>query len=232
MKEEIDKQNKLISEHTELWKDIEGYENIYMISTLGRIKSLRRKIILKSRKNKRGQEVITLSNKDRGKDYLVSRLVAKAFIPNPKNLPQVDHIIENYDKANNTIFNLQWINQRDNSNKFMKATGRNAILPGVKRNFNKYQCHIRINGKNTYVGSYNNPQEAHEIYKILSKNPERINEFRKIKPVKGVSKNKRSGKWIAYYNTNKKRIHLGTFDSEEEALEKRNQYVNIQNESN
>lgn len=217
-------QKKIPKNYKEDWKPIEEYEGLYEVSSLGNIRSLSSNKIISQRQNQRGQSLIALSKKSIKKDFLVSRLVAKAFIPNPLNLPQVDHIIENRDKTNNTIFNLQWISQRENSNKYFKSINKSKKT-GVKKVKDKYQCNLRINGKYVYVGTYNTEDEASRVYNILAKNPEKINDFRNIKPTKGVSFFKRRNKWVAYVDENKKRTHLGYFLTEEEALNARDKYL-------
>ena len=108
---------------TEIWKDIKGYEGLYQVSNLGRIKSLPRETnnqfswcerILKLKKTKFGYLVACL--KVNGKDSFksVHRLVAEAFIPNPLNLPQVNHKDE--DKSNNRVDNLEWCDAVYNMN--------------------------------------------------------------------------------------------------------------------
>jgi hypothetical protein len=105
----------------ELWKDIEGYEGLYQISNLGRVKSLSRiweagikgvyrtklDTIRKLQITKKGYAQIILKHPDnKSKGYAVHRLVAKAFIPNLKSFPQVNHIDCN--KLNNHVSNLEW----------------------------------------------------------------------------------------------------------------------------
>lgn len=105
----------------EIWKDIEGYEGLYQVSNFGRVKSLGRfkknnqikEKILKPRINSSGYKQVSLYNKFQ-KTYSVHRLVAKAFIPNPDNLPQVNHKDEN--KLNNHVNNLEWCNSKYNNN--------------------------------------------------------------------------------------------------------------------
>ena len=105
----------------EIWKDIEGYEGLYQVSNLGRVKSLgngssnnSKERILKSYKNNNGYLRVFLCKEQIRKIYLVHRLVASAFIPNTDNLPQVNHIDE--DKTNNRVDNLEWCDIKYNSN--------------------------------------------------------------------------------------------------------------------
>lgn len=97
----------------EIWKDIEGYEGLYQVSNMGRVRGLRRNIILKNR-IARGYERVILSIGDKPKCFTVHRLVAMAFIPNPDNLPQVNHKDEN--KTNNYVDNLEWCTREYNLN--------------------------------------------------------------------------------------------------------------------
>ena len=106
----------------EQWKNIEGYEGLYQVSNEGRIKSLHREIIYKDGRKKVLEERILhnfisdlgyyhvmLSKDGVPKRYKVHRLVAKAFIPNPENLPVINHKDEN--PKNNVVENLEWCTQ-------------------------------------------------------------------------------------------------------------------------
>lgn len=104
----------------EVWKPILNYEN-YLISNYGRIKSLPKKthtkeeVILKTRIGKCGYEIITFSGANHlTKTFKIHRLVATAFIPNPNNLPCVNHKDEN--KLNNNVDNLEWCDYKYNNN--------------------------------------------------------------------------------------------------------------------
>ena len=117
--------------YKEEWENIEGYEGLYQVSSLGRVRSLPRitiKIdgnkysfkgrILKLTPDTKGYYMVGLSKKDNIKTKRVHRLVAEAFISNPNNLRTVDHI--NEDKTDNRIENLQWLSLKDNINKYYK----------------------------------------------------------------------------------------------------------------
>ena len=90
----------------ETWKPIEGYEGLYEISNLGNIYCTKRKITRFLQISKNGYLRVSLSKEGHKTTYLVHRLVAEAFIPNPDNLPQVNHKDEN--KINNHVDNLEW----------------------------------------------------------------------------------------------------------------------------
>ena len=113
----------------EIWKDIMGYENKYLVSNLGNIRSLDRIVkekggkerfkcgqMLRPGKAKTGYYTVALD----GKSHRVCRLVAQAFIPNPKNLPCVNHI--NGNKCDDFLTNLEWVSHSEN-NKHALATG-------------------------------------------------------------------------------------------------------------
>lgn len=92
--------------------DVEGYEEYFMISDCGNVFSKRTNKILKL--NKIGKGYLAFSTKINGKDicFRVHRLVAKAFIPNVDNKPEVNH--KDGDKTNNNFSNLEWVTGKEN----------------------------------------------------------------------------------------------------------------------
>lgn len=120
------------------WKDIAGYEGLYQISNLGRVKSFRQgkrngakdETFLKLSLNANGYPQVTLyrSPSDRHK-FLVHRLVAQAFLANPDNLYAVNHIDEN--PQNNRVTNLEWCTISYN-NAYGTAKIRHSITSGQR----------------------------------------------------------------------------------------------------
>ena len=98
----------------ELWKDIKGYEGLYQVSNLGRVKRVTTSRILKGCKDKDGYLKVILCKNNIKSTKTVHRLVAQAFIPNTENKLEVNHIDE--DKANNTVNNLEWSTRKENLN--------------------------------------------------------------------------------------------------------------------
>ena len=91
----------------EIWKDVVGYEGLYQVSNLGRVKSLfRYKKILKQFEDNKGYLRVTLYKNNKSKSIKVHRLVATAFIPNPNNYDCINHKDEN--KTNNNVENLEF----------------------------------------------------------------------------------------------------------------------------
>lgn len=111
----------------EVWKDIEGYENLYQVSSEGRVKSLEKDVVwgngavrhqeeklLKYDITRDGYFRVGLCKNDKRKWNSVHRLVAQAFIPNPDNLPCINHKDET--PSHNNVENLEWCTQKYNIN--------------------------------------------------------------------------------------------------------------------
>lgn len=92
----------------EIWKSVEGYNGKYQVSSWGRVRNAESGKILKPYKNSKGYLKVGLHAKGKRspEKHRVHRLVAKAFVDNPYNLPQVNH--KDGNKENNSVTNLEW----------------------------------------------------------------------------------------------------------------------------
>lgn len=154
----------------EEWKDIRQFSGTYQVSNLGRIRSLDRIVknghgwkrtrgqILKPYKTMHGYLLIKLWKNDCYKHFMVHRLVAEAFIPNPDNLPIINHKDEN--KSNNHVDNLEWCTK-----------SYNALYGSCQVKLRPHKCRkvVAIN-KNSHeiVKTYNSMQEAMADTKVHS----------------------------------------------------------------
>jgi hypothetical protein len=153
---------KNMETQNEIWKDVKDYEGLYLVSNLGRIKSLKRTVkridgkvnfinerILKEKKsgaNYRAVELCGLGNKRTSTTSTIHRIVAKAFIENPENKPDVNHLDGN--KGNNQASNLQWSTKSENS-KHAYDLGLNAPPESRSGKYNKSSktvLQIRMDG--------------------------------------------------------------------------------------
>ena len=96
-------------------KDIKGYEGLYAVTSCGKVWSYKNKKFLKPGACTNGYLFVCLCKDGKVKSYRVHRLVAEAYLPNPGNLPDVDHI--DNDKTHNYVNNLQWLSRKDNCRK-------------------------------------------------------------------------------------------------------------------
>lgn len=152
----------------EIWLDIEGYEGKYMVSNLGRVKSLNycnsnKERIMSLGNNGNGYLYASLQINHKRKNIYVHRLVAKSFIPNPNKFPVINHKDEN--KQNNCVDNLEWCTQKFNTryssarkvgcfkdNKLVKVY--NALIDVVKDGFYHQAVWKCCNGKYKSSGGY------------------------------------------------------------------------------
>lgn len=110
----------------EEWRDIAGYEGFYQVSSRGRVRSLDR--ITSDGKHLKGKlktssskyRMVTLYKDSQYENVLVHRLVANAFLPNPDDLPEVDHI--DGDPSNNSVNNLRWVTCSQNAKNKSKSS--------------------------------------------------------------------------------------------------------------
>ena len=124
----------------EVWKDIEGYEGLYQVSNKGRVKSLnyhntKKEKLLKPGINMYGYKIVRLFKNKTSKYFLVHRLVAQSFLPNPHNLSYVNHKDEC--KTNNVVTNIEWCTAKYNLNYGSRnERSRKAISKAMTNNPN------------------------------------------------------------------------------------------------
>ena len=160
--------------YNEIWKDIPGYEGLYQVSSLGRVKGLKRTIynslkgdylleerLLKSGYNKNGYESYVLSNSKSKKRMNIHRLVALAFIPNPDDKPCVNHI--NGIKSDSSIGNLEWCTYSENTKHAFK-TGLMSMTKGEECSWSKLtEDDVRYIRENKGIISYSKLSKKYKI---------------------------------------------------------------------
>tara|TARA_B100000780_G_scaffold133187_1_gene93407 strand:- start:1768 stop:2406 length:639 start_codon:yes stop_codon:yes gene_type:complete len=122
----------------ERWKKTDAPYN-YFVSTCGRVKNKKDRI-MKPELTKDDRYRATLTNKKKQKHFFVSVLVARAFIPNPHNLPQVDHI--NKDRTDNSVGNLRWVTAMENT----QSVNKTINIGCVYKSGNSFVAQLKIYG--------------------------------------------------------------------------------------
>ena len=110
------------------WRDVVGYEGLYSVNDMGDIFSHITNKILKHSITPTGYHTVELFRRDgsKSKRLLIHRLVATAFLPNPNNCPQINHLDEN--KSNNAVSNLEWCTAKQNMNYGEMAKIRHTLI--------------------------------------------------------------------------------------------------------
>lgn len=165
----------------EIWKDVVGYEQYFRVSNYGNVFSRRTNRILKQ--HIRPDRRVTVSTRIGGKNgktvcFKVHRLVAEAFIPNPENKPQVNHIDGN--PSNNILTNLEWVTASENiqhayANSLMSAGDRSGTKNTNSKLTEENVKYIRENPDNLTV------RELGEIFSVHHSKIVRCKNFKSYK---------------------------------------------------
>ena len=180
----------------EVWKDVQGYEGLYQVSNLGRVKSLERIVkrknqpdlpvagkILNPRTGKNGYAYVILSKESKGKTANIHRMVAEAFVSKLEGCNVVNHLDGN--KGNNICNNLEWCNSSKN---------------------NKHAFDTGLISKENIAKSVMNPNKQNKS---------------NTSGRKGVYYNKQCKKWMAYIRVKGKQTYLGVYEKKEDAIQAR-----------
>jgi len=183
----------------EVWKPIKGFEEIYSISNLGRVKRIsnfklcNKKYIdnyfLKPLDNGRGYYRIKLSKNGVSKRFMLHRLLADAFLQNPNNYKIINH--KDHNKKNNELYNLEWCTQKYNVDVFNKLNPLKGCKARKTKGYvyskrdNVYICITSIDCIQINLGSYKTKEESVFIYnyahdlkiKFLSNRDKSVEDF-------------------------------------------------------
>ena len=160
-----------------MWKPVKGFEGFYEVCFLGVARS-----VLRTSNTETGQRTylpkmltvwpdangypcVSLSRKGKRTPKTVHGLVAEAFVPNPDNLPQVNHKDKN--RQNNHCLNLEWVTARGNQSHSYKE-GFTSNYTGVswEKGRNKWRATIYVSGKKVHLGLYKDEREAAKAYNL------------------------------------------------------------------
>lgn len=159
----------------EEWKDVKGYEGLYQISNLGRVKRLantcscKKERFLKPHIGTTGYPQVILSKKGKTKTWKIHRLVAFAFLPNPQGLKEISHIDE--DSLNPCLWNLKWCTSKENCNMPLHKERLSKSLTGLKNSET-----TKLKKRQAQLG-----EKSHRYGKVgrLTKNSMSVNQFSK-----------------------------------------------------
>ena len=179
----------------EIWKPVVGYEGLYEVSNLGRVRSLdrydsrnhfRKGRIMKQSYCSKGYLTIDLCLNRKNKKCLVHRLIAQAFIPNPDNLPEINHKDE--DKTNNSVENLEWCDRSYNNTygtariRAKETAIKNGYWTGLsekeynKKYWNDHRDHLNECRRKNYQENKDKIREyKHQYYQ---ENKDKIREYK------------------------------------------------------
>ena len=142
---------------------MKDFESLYLISNKGNVYSLITKKIL-TLKITHGYATHCVKSRNPRKYVRVHRCVAKAFIPNPENKPQVNHVDGN--RSNNCVENLEWVTNRENMShaSINKKTSSKYVGVTYHKQRNKFRALCTFNGKRVQIGEFKEEYDAHLAY--------------------------------------------------------------------
>jgi len=155
----------------ELWKEIDDYEK-YFISSKGRVKStkfIQPRILKPYKQPLSGHLIVALTKNGIGKTFLVHRLLANAFIPNPGSNPCIDHKDRN--PENNSVANLRWCTHGQNmANQSKTKFEKTSKFKGVcfNKGKNKWMSTIHYKQKKLFLGYHDTEAEAAHVYNEIA----------------------------------------------------------------
>ncbi|EGT3613198.1 hypothetical protein E5N06_07555 [Clostridium perfringens] len=185
----------------EEWRAVKGFEGIYEISNLGRLKSFKKYkngYILSNKNSKGGYLSVILRDKDKKVCTRIHRLVAETFISNPKNYPVVNHIDGN--KQNNKVENLEWCTIQHNVKHAIRHNPN--MIKGIKKHVQyikpKEVCQYSLEGD--LMAIYPNAKLAQKITGVCSRNILQVARKEEYKP--GMTR-KQAGGYIWRFRDDK-----------------------------
>ncbi len=154
----------------EIWKPVKGFEGIYEISNFGRLKSFKTDkngFILQQTNKKNGYFSVVLKSRFLTKHTRIHRLVAEAFIDNPENKKEVNHIDLN--KQNNHFKNLEWVTPKENIKHAME-NGVNFCAKMIESNIAKSKRILQKSLDGVEIAVYKNSKIASEQTGVCRRN--------------------------------------------------------------
>jgi len=224
----------------EIWKKIPGYEGVYEVSSLGRVKSFflyDEGVIFKGSIDSHGYPSAVLYKDNIGKTFRVHVLMGLSFwgyVYSREGGLVIDHI--NNIKTDNRLENLQIISHRRNT---IKDRKRKGVFEGARKHscYDKYISCIIVKSRKYSLGVYDLEYQASMAYNIASYASDMGLNVEDLFPIpvrtskmKGVCWHKRVNRWVAQINVDKKKIHLGAYSSEDEAAKVYCMALNRKNE--
>ncbi len=215
--------NKELFIEGEIWKDVPNYEDNYQVSNLGRIKTFIRGIKIRTIYPRPDKYVcVHLSNNGVVTTRSVHRVVAEAFIPNPENLPCINHIDEN--KHNNNVSNLEWCSFRYNNiySRDKSTTSSKYVGVYITPRSGRWNSRITLDGIKYYLGGFDKEIDAKNAYDQALKCFEfgiipYVEKKTSSSKYKGLSKVKKNGRWRVKIWNGIKNINVGCFKVELDA---------------